>query len=114
MEVESVGNIVRDEDHRCLGEVLSRSCQQTPPRFTIQTARGFIKNREANIGPHHGTPDPNILPFASRDQCAAFAERSLQTIGQAFQHTQQVRTLNRQADSPGRIGSIAIIEVVEE
>ena len=105
---------MRDEDHRCLGEVPSRSRQQTPPRFAIQTARGFIENCQANIGTRHGTPDPNILSFAAGDQRAAFAQRSLQAIGQPFEHAQQVRTLNRQADSSGGIGSIAIVEVVQE
>src|SRR5262249_5985854 len=87
--------------------------EEPPPAYALQSAKGFIENRE----PHARTPEcateAHALSLASREQPATFAQRGLHAVRQLLDDGGDLGGLQNLVDR-ARAAAVSVLQVVEQ
>jgi hypothetical protein len=89
LKVESLADIVSDAEQGNAVPQSPNAVEEFTTLVAIEAAKGFVENDQSCAGPEQSTRQSNTLTFSAGDQCAAFSEVSLETVGETLENTAQ-------------------------
>ena len=81
---------MRDADERGVFPEAAGACEKVAALFAAESSERFIENYEADVRSQEGSAEADTLAFSSGNERSAFAERSLEAVGEFSQNFAEI------------------------